>query len=42
MERLLGGGHAVLIRPDRYVFGTAETAADVEPLLDSARRAVSD
>jgi 3-(3-hydroxy-phenyl)propionate hydroxylase len=41
LDRLLGGCHAVLIRPDRYVFGTAESAADVEPLLDSARRLVT-
>ena len=40
LRRLLGGASAVLIRPDRYVYGTAATAADVADLLDDARRRI--
>lgn len=38
--RLLGGAAAVLIRPDRYVYGTATTAMDVAGLLADARRRI--
>jgi len=40
LGRLLGGRAAVLIRPDRYVYGTAATAGDVGELLDDARRRI--
>jgi len=40
LARLLGGSAAVLIRPDRYVYGTARTTADVAALLADARRSV--
>lgn len=40
LARLLGGRAAVLIRPDRYVYGTAATAGDVPDLLDDARRSI--
>ncbi len=40
LARLLGGRAAVLIRPDRYVYGTAATAGDVAALLDDARRRI--
>jgi 3-(3-hydroxy-phenyl)propionate hydroxylase len=33
------GAQAVLIRPDRYVYGTANAAADLERLLDGYERA---
>ena len=41
LARLLGGAHAVLIRPDRYVYGTAATPADVAGLLAGARRRIT-
>ena len=37
LARLTAGAYAVLIRPDRYVYGTAATAADVAGLLADAR-----
>lgn len=40
LARLLGGAAAVLIRPDRYVYGTAPTAASVPDLLADARRRI--
>ena len=40
LVRLLGGRTALLIRPDRYVYGTAATASDVAELLDDARRRI--
>ena len=40
LARLLGGAAAVLIRPDRYVYGIAATAGDVAGLLDDARRRI--
>ncbi len=40
LARLLGGAAAVLIRPDRYVYGTAPTTADVGGLLAAARRRI--
>ena len=40
LRRLLGGAAAVLIRPDRYVYGTAPTTADIAALLDGARRRI--
>ena len=40
LARLLGDRAAVLIRPDRYVYGTAATAGDVEDLLTDARRRI--
>lgn len=40
LGRLLGGAAAVLIRPDRYVYGTAATPADVAGLLADARRRI--
>lgn len=40
LARLLGGAAAVLIRPDRYVYGTAATPADVAGLLAGARRKI--
>ena len=41
LARLLGGAYAVLIRPDRYVYGTATTPADVAGLLAGARRRIT-
>ncbi|MCY3663725.1 MAG: bifunctional 3-(3-hydroxy-phenyl)propionate/3-hydroxycinnamic acid hydroxylase [bacterium] len=40
LARLLGGRAAVLIRPDRYVYGTAATAGDLADLLDDTRRRI--
>ena len=40
LARLLGGRAAVLIRPDRYVYGTATAADDVAALLHDARRRI--
>lgn len=40
LARLLAGCAAVLIRPDRYVYGTAATPADVDGLLSDARRRI--
>ncbi len=40
LARLLGREAAVLIRPDRYVYGTAATRDDVAPLLDDARHRI--
>ena len=40
LARLLGGAAAVLIRPDRYVYGTAATADGVGDLLADARRRI--
>ena len=40
LARLLGGAAAVLIRPDRYLYGTAATPADVAGLLAGARRRI--
>ena len=40
LARLLGGSAAVLIRPDRYVYGTAASAGDVADLLADARRRI--
>ena len=40
LARLLGGRAAVLIRPDRYVYGTAATPDDVAALLRDARRRI--
>ena len=40
LRRLLGGSAALLIRPDRYVYGTAATRDDVAALLDDARRRI--
>ncbi|MCE2531346.1 MAG: FAD-dependent monooxygenase [Acidimicrobiia bacterium] len=40
LRRLLGGTAAVLIRPDRYVYGTAATTADIAALVDGARRRI--
>ena len=37
LARLTAGAYAVLVRPDRYVYGTAATAADVAGLLADAR-----
>ena len=41
LERLLAGSHAVLIRPDRYVYGVAKDEAQVARLLETAERAVT-
>ena len=40
LRRLLGGSAAVLIRPDRYVYGTAASRDDVAALLDDARHRI--
>ncbi len=40
LARLTAGFHAVLIRPDRYVYGTAATEAEVAGLLADARRRI--
>lgn len=40
LERLLAGNHALLLRPDRYVYGVAATEQDVGSLVESAERAV--
>ena len=40
LGRLTAGVHAVLIRPDRYVYGTAAAAAEVAGLLADARRRI--
>ena len=40
LARLLDGPSAVLIRPDRYVYGTAATADEVPALLADARRRI--
>ena len=40
LDRLTAGVHAVLIRPDRYVYGTAAAAAEVAGLLADARRRI--
>ena len=38
LDRLLAGNQAVLIRPDRYVYGVAATEKDVDQLLRSAHQ----
>jgi hypothetical protein len=40
LARLLGPNAAVLIRPDRYVFGVAPTAADAPALVVRAALAL--
>jgi 3-(3-hydroxy-phenyl)propionate hydroxylase len=40
VERMLGDSHAMLIRPDRYVYGVATGPDGVGPLLTSAQLAI--